>query len=109
MKNNDKTNNSNNPILLSNGCFVYPDIIDYVRSAVETRIPVLSPDTAFTLRQIIGEEFWGTLSKINKIDAGYCMVHFVKKGELPFRAVKGRHEYPKLYQLTSTKLGTRIP
>ena len=109
MKNNHDIKNSNNPILLNNGCSVYPDILDYVRSVVETRIPVLSPDAVYTLKQICGEEFWGTLSKINKIDAGYCMVHFVEKRELPFRFVKGKHEYPKLYQLNSPQLGTRIP
>ena len=109
MNNNDNTKKSNNPILLSNGCYVYPDILNFVRDAVTERTSMLSPDTVYSLKQIIGEELWDTLSKINRIDAGFCMVHLVAKRELPFRAVEGKHEYPKLYQLTSTQLGTRIP
>ena len=107
MKNT--TNTDNQTILLSNGCFVHPDLLNWVRDVVTLRIPELSPHTAYTLKQICGEYFWDKLSKLNKLDAGYCMVHLVKRGEVPFRVVKGRHEYPKLYQLTSTQLGTCVP
>ena len=109
MNDNNDTRNKNKLIPLCNGRSVYPDIFDYVRSVAQERSSELSPDTPYTLKQICGEDLWGTLSKINKIDAGYCMVHLVKKREVPFKAVEGRHEYPKLYRLTSTQLGTRIP
>ena len=109
--NNDttKTNNNNSTTILSNGRSVLIDLLDFVRFVVKERIAVLSPDNAFTLRQIFGEEKWGMLNKLNKIEAGYCMLHLVENGELPFRAVEGKHEYPKLYQLNSPQLGTRIP
>ena len=106
MKN---TTNDNSMILLTNGRYVHPDILDIVRMFLEERIPVLSPDNAFTLKQICGEKNWKMLSKVNKIDAGYCMVHLVKTGEVPFRAVKDKGDNNKRYQLTSTKLGMRIP
>ena len=102
-------NNNNQTIFLCNGCYVHPDIMDIVLMYLEARIPVLSPDNAFTLSQIIGEDNWDDLNKRDKIESGYCMVHLVEKGQVPFVAVEGKHEYPKLYQLNSTKLGTRIP
>ena len=102
-------NNNNKTIFLCNGRSVHPDLLDIVRMFLDERIPVLSPDNAFNLKQICGEKNWDKLSKANKLDAGSCMVHLVEKKEVPFKAVKGKHEYPKLYQLTSTKLGTRIP
>ena len=110
MKDINNTQSDGDLIKLCNGRYVHPDFLDLVRFFVEERIPVLSPNTAFTLKQICGEEKWDMLDdQINKIDAGYCMVHLVDKQELPFRVVKGRHEYPKLYQLISTQLGMCIP
>ena len=102
-------NNNNQTIFLCNGCSVDPDTFDIVCMFLEERIPLLSPDNTFTLKQIVGEENWDNLSKRGKIEAGYSMVHLVEKKEVPFKTVKGRHEYPKLYQLTSTELGMRIP
>jgi len=102
-------NNNNQTILLSNGRSVHPDLLEFIRYVVEERIPAISPDNAFTLKQICGEEKWDMLSKVNKIEAGYCMVHLVKKGEVPFKAVKDKGDNNKRYQLTSTKLGMRIP
>ena len=100
MNDNNNTNNNNSElILLSNGCFVHPDLLNWVRDVVTLRIPELSPHTAYTLKQICGEYFWDKLSKLNKLDAGYCMVHLVEKGELPFKAAKGKGDNHKRYRL----------
>ena len=104
-----KNDNDNKPVKLCNGPSVYSDILNFVLSVVLERIPDLSPDAVYTLEQIFGKKIWRAMEKINRIDAGYCMVHLVEKGQVPFIAVEGRHEYPKLYQLTSRRLGTRIP
>ena len=106
MSNND---NDNNPVLLSNGRYVDADIFDIVCMYVGARIPVLSPDPVYTLKQICGDDFWSTLSPGDQKRAGWIMVHLVQRGLVPFMSIEGRHEYPKLYQLNSTKLGTRIP
>ena len=97
------------PVLLSNGRYVDPDIFDIVFMYVEARILVLSPDATYNLKQICGDDFWSSLSPGDQKRAGWIMVHLVEGGLVPFIAVDGRHEYPKLYQLTSTELGTRIP
>ena len=96
---NDKKETNNSMIQLSNGRYVHIDIFDIVRMYVEERIPVLSRDKSYTLKQICGDENWNKLSKVNKIDAGYCMVHLVEKGELPFIAVKGKGDNHKRYRL----------
>lgn len=101
--------NNSQFVLLSNGRYVDRDLLDLVRFVVLEKIPTLSPDIEYTLRQIFGEEKWNDLNKINKIDAGYCMVHLVKTGELPFKFAKDKGDNNKRYQLTSTDLGTRIP
>ena len=100
MKNKkDKKKTNNSMIQLSNGRYVHIDIFDIVRMYVEERIPVLSLDKSYTLKQICGDENWNKLSKVNKIDAGYCMVHLVEKGELPFKAAKGKGDNHKRYRL----------
>lgn len=109
MKNNNDGNNSKELIRLSNGCFVHPDILELVLFVLEERIPVLSADNVFTLKQIFGKKKWGLLDKVNQIDAGYCMVELVKKGEVPFKFAKGKGDNHRRYQLTSTKLGICIP
>ena len=82
MKNKKDTKETNNSMIqLSNRRYVHIDIFDIVRMYVEERIPVLSRDKSYTLKQICGDENWNKLSKVNKIDAGYCMVHLVEKGK----------------------------
>ena len=92
-------NNDNKPVRLCNGPSVYPDMLNFVLSVVQERIPDLSPDAVYTLEQIFGKKIWNTMEKINKIDAGYCMVHLVEKREVPFKAVKGKGDNHKRYQL----------
>ena len=96
----DTTNTDNQIILLSNGRYALSGILDYVRYVVQDRIPSLSHDGTYTLRQIIGEENWNDLSSMNKIEAGWCMIHLVARGELPMISVnKCRHQSPKKYRL----------
>ena len=97
MKNTNNTDNQT--ILLSNGRYALSGILDYVRFVVEERISALSHDKSYTLKQICGDEKWNKLNKVNKIDAGYCMVHLVEKGELPFKAAKGKGDNHKRYRL----------
>ena len=96
MNNNSDTSNQ---YVLDNGRYIDPDIMDIVHMYVEERIPSISPDKTYTLRQIIGEENWNELSKIAKLDAGYCMVHLVKTGVLPFKFAKGKGDNHRRYQL----------
>ena len=98
MKNT--TNTDNQIILLCNGRYALSGILDYVRYVVLDRIPSLSHDGTYTLRQIFGEEEWNDLSSMNKIEAGWCMVHLVARGELPMISVNEcRHQSPKKYRL----------
>jgi hypothetical protein len=96
MNNND---NNSQFILLSNGRYVDRDLLDLVRFVVLEKIPTLSPDTDYTLREIFGKEKWNDLEKVNKIDAGYCMVHLVKTGEMLFKFAKDKGDNNKRYQL----------
>jgi hypothetical protein len=99
MKNKDNSKNSNGLIRLINGRLVPADLLDLVRFVVQEKIPALSHDTAYTLRDIFGKEKWSDLNPINKIDAGYCMVHLVKTGEVPFKFAKDKGDNNKRYQL----------
>jgi hypothetical protein len=99
MKNT--TNTDNQTILLCNGQSVHTDILDLIRFVVQEKIPELSPSKSYTLKQICGEESWDMFDKqIDKIEAGYCMVHLVEMETLPMiSSNKCRHQYPKRYQL----------
>jgi hypothetical protein len=100
MKNTHNTQSNNSLIQLSNGKSVPPEILELVRLVVEDRIPNLSHDKLYTLRGIFGEEEWSYFDLMNKIDAGYCMVHLVAKGALPMISVNTcRHQSPKKYRL----------
>ena len=96
MKN---TQSNNSLIQLSNGKSVQSDFLDYIQYAVIKRLPVLSPHTSFTLKQICGDDFWSDLTSGEQKRAGSCMVHFVAKGELPFKTAKGKGDNHKQYQL----------
>ena len=101
MKNfthNEQSNNST--ILLSNGRYVALEFLNYIRDVVTERIPSLSPDATYELKQICSDYFWDLLEKGEKRRAGWCMVHLVAKGELPMISVnKYRYQCPKRYQL----------
>jgi hypothetical protein len=70
-----------------------------IRLQVEEVIPALVPDEVYTLEMLCGEVFWEPLTDGERRKAGRCMRHMVANNLLPLRPVKGRHEYPKLYQL----------
>jgi hypothetical protein len=70
-----------------------------IRLQVEEVIPALKHDEVYTLEMLCGEVFWDTLTNGKRRMAGRCMTHMVANNLLPLRSVKGRHEYPKLYQL----------
>ena len=98
MKNTSDSNNQN--ILLSNGRYVHPDLLDWVRDVVTVRIPELPPLTPLTLREICGEDLWSLLDKGEQTRAGWCMVHLVARGELPMISVNEcKHQSPKKYRL----------
>ena len=98
MKNTNNTDNQT--ILLSNGTFVHPEFLIYIRDVVTARIPSLFPNTTYELKQICSDYFWDLLDKGEKIKAGWCMVHLAANGELPMISVnKCRHQSPKKYRL----------
>ena len=98
MTHNTQSNNST--ILLSNGHYVQSDFLDYIQYAVIKRLPILSPHTSFTLKQICGDDFWNDLNPSEQQRAGWCMVHLVARQELPMISVNiCRHQYPKRYRL----------
>ena len=98
MKNTNNTDNQT--ILLCNGCYALSGILDYVRYVVQDRIPNLSHDKSYTLREIFGEEEWSYFDPMNKIEAGWSMVHLVARGELPMiSANECKHQSPKKYRL----------
>jgi hypothetical protein len=99
MKNTNNINNNFLTIILCNGCSVSPDLLDFIRFVVLERISELPSQMALTIREICGEENWDMLTPMNRIEAGWCMVHLVEKGEVPFIKVEGKHEYPCLYEL----------
>ena len=97
MKN---TQSNNSLIQLSNGKSVPPEILELVGLVVEDRIPNLSHDKSYTLRGVFGEEEWSYFDPMNKIEAGWSMVHLVAKGELPMiSANECKHQSPKKYRL----------
>ena len=97
MKNT--TNTDNQTILLCNGTSVHPEFLSCIHIAAKDRIPVLTPNVAFSAKQICGKDFWSMLTPGEQKMAGSCMVHLVEKQELPMSSVESSHEYPKHYQL----------
>ncbi len=101
-KNDKRNTNGNNDsyIRLSNGRYVHPDFLNWVRDVATERIPSLTSDVKYTLQQIFSDFFWNKLSDGEHRRAGWCMVHLAEKQELPLISVnKYRYQYPKRYQL----------
>ena len=97
MKN---TQSNNSLIQLSNGTFVHPEFLIYIRDVVTARIPSLFPNTTYELQQICSDYFWDLFDDGEKRRAGWCMVHLAANGELPMISVnKCRHQSPKKYRL----------
>ena len=93
-------NTDNQTILLSNGRYVHPAFLNYIRDVVTERIPSLSPAATYELQQICSDYFWDLFDDGERRRAGWCMVHLVEKGELPMISVnKCRHQSPKKYRL----------
>lgn len=86
-------------IQLINGRSIHSCFLNSIQVAVEARIPAVLPYTDYTLRQICGEGFWDRLDRGEKTRAGWCMVHLVAMGDLPFTVAASRHEYPVYYRL----------
>ena len=98
MKNTNNTDNQT--ILLCNGTSVHPEFLKYIRDVVTERIPELSFNTTYELKQVCSDYFWDLLDKGEKIKAGSCMVHLVARGKLPMiSANKCKHQSPKKCRL----------
>lgn len=87
-------------IRLSNGRNVAPDFLALIQCVVEERLPSLSTGAELTLRNICGEDFWGSLEPGEQKTAGWCMVHLVERRMLPIEFAEWKHEYPKHYRLS---------
>ena len=59
----------------------------------------LEPDTPYPSKKLCSKTFWSALSNGDKKLAGMCISEMEKYGLINLRAVKGLHEYPKLYEL----------
>ena len=92
-------NKSNATVVLHNGRSVHPDLFERIRNQVVERIPLLQPNTKYTLSKICGEEFWDGLSRGEKTRAGWCMEHISAMKELPLVFIEKSVENANLYQL----------
>ena len=59
----------------------------------------LERDTPYPSKKLCSKTFWSALLNGDKKLAGMCISEIVKYGLINLRAVKGVHEYPKLYEL----------
>ena len=59
----------------------------------------LERNTPYPSKKLCSKTFWSALSNGDKKLAGMCISEIVKYGLINLRAVKGGHEYPKLYEL----------
>jgi hypothetical protein len=66
--------------------------------------PGVPQKALFTTRQLSGKEYWGPLSKWEKILAGMCMVYLVEHNRVPFELVprKGRNPYPLQFRIKAS-------
>jgi len=73
-------------------------LLDSVLEHVTQRLPTLSTERPYTLKQMCTKEFWRALSKMDKLRAGQCMSYLVKQHRLPFRP-DGQVRASNRYQL----------
>ena len=59
----------------------------------------LERGTPYPSKKLCSKTFWSALSNGDKKLAGMCISEIVKYGLINLQAVKGVHEYPKLYEL----------
>ena len=91
----DKTARST--IALGKDVITRKDFYDYIYQQIPPVLPYLFHDYGYSLRQLFLPWLWEEFSRGNGIIAGYCFIHMVYRGYVPF-VLKG---------LPSEQSGTR--
>jgi hypothetical protein len=78
---------------------VAKDFYEQVLQQLRTRLIGFPRGCVLTAEQLLGKEYWALLLHGEEQLVGRCIAHAVGAGIVPLRHVKGRHEYPSLYQV----------
>ncbi len=93
-------NNKKEPVRLSARFVVDPEFFLGVYMAVEDNQIRLARNGIYTAEKLCGKPFWSDLSNGDRRLAGMCISEMEGHRSLDLIEVEGKHEYPKLYQLT---------
>lgn len=73
----------------------YGTVID----VAQDRIARLDKGVPFTSKQLLGQEFWSGLARVEQRLAGMCLLDAVRKGLVPLSEHLWAHEYPKKFRI----------
>ena len=86
-------------IWLNSRFFVTVEFFITVFMAIEDNEKNLLKDVPYKSEKLCCSGFWSRLSDGERRLAGMCISEMEKYGLINLRAVKGLHQYPKLYEL----------
>lgn len=86
-------------IQLNPRCTVSKIFYHSIHKSVSAALPYRKHGIQYTVKQLIGDKAWSTLVKIERIKAGFCVVHMVKNDLLPLHHVGENGSHSKLYCL----------
>ena len=92
-------NQDKEPIRMNTRFCIDPFFLLDIYMDIEDNQINLERDTPYPSKKLCSKTFWSALSNGDKKLAGMCISEIVKYGLINLRAVKGLHEYPKLYEL----------
>ena len=58
-------------------------LLDSVLEHEKDRLPTLSTERTYTLKQMCDKEFWRALPKVDRLRAGQCLSYLVEAKRLP--------------------------
>jgi len=86
-------------ILLHSGFQVQKSFFENVRLTVEEVVPAMQPNVQYTAEMLCGDEFWGSLTRGERIMAGRCLAELAIKKLLPLAFAKPGGNCSKRYRL----------
>ncbi len=90
--------NKNKLIPLNSRLSITADFFYRLYMAIEDNKSLVK-DAKYCAKKMCGKAFWNELSIGERKQAGICISQLVRYKLLNFDDVKGKHEYPKHYQL----------
>lgn len=74
-------------------------LTQHIDAHLSERLKTLTSNTSYTAEKLMGNDYWESMHKSDRIHCGIYISDLVERGVLPLQKVKQKHEYPVRYML----------